>query len=257
MKVIILCGGLGMRLREETEFRPKPMVEIGGRPILWHIMRHYSGYGHDEFVLCLGYKAEAIRTYFLDLRAMNTDVRVDLRTQSVEYLGHLDDERSWKVTLAATGLDAATGDRLVKIAPYVAGETFLCSYGDGVSNVDVAKLIKYHRERRKLVTVTGVRPLSRFGELQIEDGIAVRFSEKPPLHEGWVSGGFFVMEPGALDYIQPGEFFERRPMQQLAADGQLAVYEHHGYWAAMDTFRDVVALNEEWASGRPGWLEPA
>lgn len=255
MKVVILCGGLGMRLREETEFRPKPMVEIGGRPILWHIMRHYSRYGHNEFVLCLGYKADVIRSYFLNFRVMNSDLFVDLGTQTIEYLGSLQEEGSWKVILAATGLESATGERLVRAAPYLGAETFLCSYGDGVSNVDIAKLIDFHRRHGRLVTVTGVRPLSRFGELEVKEGIATRFSEKPPLREGWVSGGFFVIEPAALEHIRPDEFFEHGPMQRLTAAGQLAVYEHEGYWAAMDTYRDVVALNEEWASGHPGWLD--
>ncbi|MBI4349603.1 MAG: glucose-1-phosphate cytidylyltransferase [Elusimicrobia bacterium] len=255
MKVVILCGGLGMRLREETEFRPKPMVDVGGRPILWHIMRHYSRYGHNEFVLCLGYKGEVIRDYFLNFRAMKTDIRLDLGTQKVEYLNGLKEERDWKVTLADTGPDSATGERLLRASRYFSGQTFLCSYGDGVSNVDIGKLMDLHQRLGRLVTVTGVRPLSRFGELDVQDGIAVRFSEKPPLHEGWVSGGFFVIEPGALEYIHAGEFFEHGPLQRLAQDGQLAVYEHDGYWAAMDTYRDVVALNEEWASGRPGWME--
>jgi len=257
MKVVILCGGSGTRLREETEFRPKPMVEIGGRPILWHIMRHYAKHGHREFVLCLGYKGDQIRSYFLNYRAMNNDVRVQLGSQKVEHLDRLSEQDDWSVTLADTGAETMTGGRLAKVARYVEGETFLCTYGDGVSNVDLGKLIALHRERGRLVTVTGVRPpSSRFGELEIRQGLAVSFAEKPQLHEGRVSGGFFVIEPKALSYIKGDEFFERGPLERLARDGQLAVYEHDGYWSAMDTYRDTLRLNEEWSAGHAGWLEP-
>ncbi len=257
MKVVILCGGLGTRLREETEFRPKPMVDVGGRPVLWHVMRHYARYGYEEFVLCLGYKGDMIRSYFLNYLAMNNDVRVDVGGQRVSYLDPPNDEWRWKVTLAETGLETLTAGRLLRAARHVAGETFFLTYGDGLSNVDIAKLLRFHREQGRLATVTGVRPPSRFGALEVREGVALDFREKPRLDEGWVNGGFFVMEPGALVYLREEVMLEREPLQRLASDGQLAVYQHAGYWTAMDTYRDFVALNEEWASGRPGWLEPA
>ena len=255
MKVVILCGGQGTRLREETDFRPKPMVTVGGRPILWHIMRHYARSGHREFVLCLGYKGEQIRSYFLDYRSMEGDVRVQLGAKKVEHLDPLTEADDWSITLADTGLDTSTGGRLARVARHVDDGTFLCTYGDGVSNVDIEKLVAYHKRRGKLVTVTGVRPASsRFGELEVRDGLVTRFQEKPQLHEGWVNGGYFVIEPAALKYIHGDEFFERAPLQRLASEGQLAVYEHEGYWSSMDTYRDMLRLNEEWASGKPGWL---
>ena len=257
MKVVILCGGLGTRLREETEFRPKPMVEVGGKPLLWHIMRHYSRHGFDDFVLCLGYKGELIRHYFMDFRAMNSDVRVDLATHSVEYVGELPEGHGWSVTLAETGATAQTSDRLLAVRRHIDGETFLCTYGDGLSNVDLTRLVAFHRERGKLMTVTGVRPPSRFGELEVKDGIASRFREKPVNAGALVSGGFFAMERRFLERLRPGEMFERETMQQLAEEGQLAVYEHAGYWASMDTYRDVMALNAEWDTGKPGWTRPA
>ncbi len=257
MKVAILCGGQGTRLREETEFRPKPMVEIGGRPILWHIMRHYARFELTDFVLCLGYKGDVIRTYFVNYPAMNTDVRVHVGTQKVEYLEPLADESRWTVTLAETGAETPTGGRLVRAHKYLAEGTFLCTYGDGLSNVDLGKLLAFHRSRGKLATVTGVRPFTRFGELEVKEGLARGFREKPQLEEGWVNGGFFVFEAGVFDYLDLDATLEREPLERLTAAGQLAVYEHSGYWAAMDTFREVRLLNEEWDSGHPGWLAPA
>lgn len=254
MKVVILCGGQGTRLREETEFRPKPMVEVGGRPVLWHIMHHYSGYGFHDFVLCLGYKGDVIREYFLDYLAMNSDVRVTLATQTVEYLDRLEAEQAWTVTLCETGLSTGTGGRLIRAKRHLDGQTFLWTYGDGLSNADIAKLLEFHRSKGKLVTATGARPPSRFGELDVRDGLAAAFVEKPQLHTGRVNAGFFVMEPAALAYIEgDDEMFERGPLERLTAAGQLAVYEHDGYWAPMDTYRDMIQLNDEWASGKPGW----
>ncbi|MBM4419986.1 MAG: glucose-1-phosphate cytidylyltransferase [Chloroflexi bacterium] len=257
MKVVILCGGLGTRLREETEFRPKPMVEVGGRPILWHILKHYSRHGFHEFILCLGYKGDLIREYFLDYKAMNGDVRIGIGAAKVEYLDGLADEREWTVTLAETGAETATGGRLKKVRRHLDEGTFLWTYGDGVSNVDLGKLLTFHRAKGKLATVTGVRPVSRFGEIEAKDGIAKSFQEKPQLHAGRVNGGFFAMEASALADVGEDEIFERGPMQRLTERGQLAVYEHDGYWASMDTYRDTLQLNSEWASGRPGWLASA
>lgn len=255
VKVVILCGGQGTRLREETEFRPKPLVEIGGRPILWHIMRHYSSYGFNDFILCLGYKGDLIREYFLDYMTMTGDVRVTFRDRSVDHLEPLDVERDWTVTLAETGASTGTGGRLKRVRRYLDKATFLWTYGDGISNVDLAKLLAFHRAKGKLVTATGVRPPSRFGELDVRDGLAAAFQEKPQLHVGRVNGGWFAMELAALDFIEGDEMFERTPMERLAAAGQLAVYEHDGYWGSMDTYRDMIQLNDEWASGKPGWLE--
>ena len=257
MKVVILCGGLGTRLREETEFRPKPMVEVGGRPILWHILKHYSRHGFHEFVLCLGYKGDLIREYFLDYKAMNADVRVSIGGQTVEYLDPLAEEQSWVVTLAETGAETPTGGRLNRIRRHLDDGTFLWTYGDGISNVDLAKLLAFHRAKGKLATVTGVRPMSRFGEIEVRQGLAASFQEKPQLHGGRVNGGFFAMEARALDSIATDEVFEHGPMQRLTERGELAVYEHDGYWASMDTYRDTLQLNQEWASGTPGWLAQA
>lgn len=253
MKVVILCGGQGTRLREETEFRPKPMIEIGGRPILWHIMRHYSDHGFNDFVLCLGYKGDAIREYFLEYVAMNTDVRISLAEQTVRYLDRLELERDWTVTLCETGATTGTGGRLKRAMRHLDGDAFFWTYGDGVSNVDINGLLEFHRSKGRLATATGVRPPSRFGELEIRAGLATAFLEKPQLKSGRVSGGFFVMEPAALSFIEGDEMFERGPMERLVAAEQLAIYEHDGYWASMDTYRDMVQLNEEWASGEAGW----
>ena len=256
MKVVILCGGLGTRLREETEFRPKPMVEIGGRPVLWHIMRHYARHGFDEFVLCLGYKGASIRDYFLTYAEMHADVKVDLGSRSVEHLGGPDQGEEWKVTLVDTGAETATGGRLLQVERYL-DDRFLCTYGDGVSNVDLRRLVSFHEQAGVPVTVTGVRPPSRFGEIVVEGGRATSFREKPPVVDAWVSGGFFVIDRAFLRDVRPEDMFEQEPLRRLAERRQLAVYEHAGYWAAMDTYRDVLALNREWESGRPGWLEPS
>jgi len=254
VKVVILCGGRGTRLREETEFRPKPMVEVGGRPILWHIMSHYSRFGHHDFVLCLGYRGDVIRNYFLNYRSMNADVRVHIGDQRIEYLKPLTDETAWTVTLAETGSDTPTAGRLMIASRYFPGESFFCTYGDGLSNVNLRQLLEHHRTQRKLATVTAVRPRARFGRIDIRDGNAVAFREKP-LEEGWINGGFFVFEPGMLAYLREDVALEGTPLERLAADAQLSVYEHEGYWAAMDTYRELVALNDEWSSGRPGWLD--
>lgn len=255
VKVAILCGGLGTRLREETEFRPKPMVEIGGRPILWHVMRHYASAGHREFVLLLGYKGDMIRRYFLDYLSMNVDTRVDLGSGRVIHVDPPNDEADWTVTLADTGPDTLTAGRLLRARRHLGDETFLCTYGDGLANVDLDKLLAFHRAQGRLLTVTGARPFSRFGELDVRDGVARAFREKPQL-DGWVNAGFFVMEPGVFDYLRDDAMLEAEPLSRLVDDGQVAVYEHNGYWTPMDTHRDVVALNEEWATGRPGWLAP-
>jgi glucose-1-phosphate cytidylyltransferase len=255
MKVVVLCGGQGTRLREETEFRPKPMVEIGGKPILWHIMRHYSRYEFNDFVLCLGYKGEVIRSWIVDYPAMNADVTVTVSTGIAKQLQPLGEEAKWNVGLIDTGADTPTGGRVTRVRRYVDGETFMCTYGDGLSNVNLGKLLEFHRGHGKIATVTGVRPFTRFGQLHVTNGVATGFREKPRLDQGWVNGGFFVFEPKIFDYLDEKATLEREPLERLAADGELAVYQHQGYWAAMDTYRETQQLNEEWRSGRPGWLE--
>ena len=257
MKAIILCGGFGTRLREETEFRPKPMVEIGGRPILWHIMKMYAARGITEFVLCLGYKANMIKDYFLNYEAMSSDFAIELgRASSVRYLGGDHAECGWKVTLAFTGDDANTGARVKRAAGYLGDEpTFAVTYGDGVSDVDLRKVLDFHRRHGKLATVTGVRPPSRFGDIVTEGPHVVAFNEKPQVGQGLVNGGFFFFERGFLDYLDDDDscVLELKPLTDCVRDGQLCVYEHDGYWQCMDTYRDWQTLERQWATGQAPW----
>jgi glucose-1-phosphate cytidylyltransferase len=252
MQVVILCGGFGTRLADETEVRPKPMVEVGGRPVLWHIMKLFSFHGFTEFVLCLGYKGDVIRDYFLNYFYMHSDVRVQLGEHRIDLLETLHDERSWSVTLVETGAMSLTGERLRRASRYIEGERFLCTYGDCVSNVDVRRLVDFHIAHGRLATVTGIRPVSRFGELRTDGDLVTEFVEKPIFDLGRVNGGYFVFERGVLDRLDEG-MLERGPMERLAASGELAVYKHDGYWFAMDTIREKRILEEEWASGRAPW----
>ncbi len=255
MKVIILCGGLGTRLREETEFRPKPMVEIGGRPILWHIMKIFGHHGLREFVLCLGYKGNLIKEYFLNYEAMNNDVTVQLGARSsVTYHGE-HTEQDYAVTLVDTGQTAQTGARVKKIERFVDEPRFMVTYGDGLANVDIAKLLAFHESHRRLMTVTTVRVPGRFGVVESkEDGQVQRFREKPT-QDAWISAGYMVCERGVFDYLSSddGCILEREPIERLARDGQLMAYRHQGEFHPMDTYRDHVALNELWASGKAPW----
>ncbi len=255
MKAVILCGGQGTRLREETEFRPKPMVQIGGRPILWHIMKLYAHYGCTEFVLCLGYKGEDIKQYFLNYQMHHSDFTVQLGShRSVEFhRNHL--ETDWRITLVDTGLHVQTGARLKRVASYVGQETFFFTYGDGVADVDVKKLLAFHRQHGKLATVTGVHPPSRFGELLTQQERVAEFSEKPLVSQGRINGGFLVLEPRVFDYLSDDELliFERGPLEQLARDGELMMYSHDGFWQCMDTPRDLQLLTELWAQGQAPW----
>lgn|SRR5574341_535797 len=252
MKVAVLCGGLGTRLREETEVRPKPMVEIGGRPILWHIMRGYAARGFTEFVLALGYKGEVIKRYFLDYYQLQSHLTVSLGSGAVE--AHDGERDAWTIHLVDTGLAAQTGGRVKRLASWLADETFMLTYGDGVSDVNVADVLAFHREHGKLATVTAVRPPARFGGLLFEGNLVSEFTEKPQVGEGWINGGFFVMEPGVLDYIEGDEtYLEREPLEQLAKDGQLAAFRHDGYWQCVDTLRDLRLLEGLWESGRAPW----
>jgi glucose-1-phosphate cytidylyltransferase len=257
MQTLILCGGMGTRLREETEYRPKPMVEIGGRPILWHIMKCYAAHGFTDFVVCLGYKGEMIKEYFLNYEAMNNDFTVELGKPNAVAYYDAHGENGWRVTLADTGIDTMTGARIKRASRYVRGTRFMVTYGDGVSNVDLRSLVAFHDQSRTLATVTGVHPSSRFGELLVKGDRVEQFSEKPQTHEGIVNGGFFVLERKALDYLSddPGCVLEREPLERLARDGQLSVYQHHGFWQCMDTYRDYQHLNHLWDSGDAAWKQ--
>lgn len=253
MKVVILCGGLGTRLREETEFRPKPMVEIGGRPILWHIMKSYAAFGFKDFVLCLGYKGDVIRDYFLNYEIRNRDITVTLGSRDmVVHKSH--SEAGWRVTLAETGDKTLTGGRIKRISDYITEDQFMVTYGDGVANIDIGALLDFHNKNGRLGTVTAVRPSSRFGELSIENGLVKVFQEKPQVHSGWINGGFFVFQKQVLDLISnEGESLEQGLVGRLASKGQLAVYQHDGFWQCMDTFREMELLNELWRAGTAPW----
>lgn len=253
MKAVILAGGRGTRLQEETVVRPKPMVEIGGRPILWHIMKTYAAHGINDFVVCLGYKGYLIKEYFLNYRLHAADLTVDLAAGAVTF--HRPPVESWRITLVDTGEDTETGGRLRRIAPYVRDdEAFCMTYGDGVADVDVTALVAFHRRHGRLATVTAVQPPGRFGALE-RDGAMVRaFAEKPPGDGGTINGGFFVLSPRALDAVAGDRsVWEREPLEALARDGELVAYDHRGFWHPMDTLRDHAALERLWASGTAPW----
>jgi len=252
VKVVILAGGLGTRLAEETEVRPKPMVEVGGRPILWHIMKHYAHHGFKEFAVALGYKGDVIKRYFLDYAKLNSSFCVNLASGDVlRRNGSYDD---WTVHLIDTGIRTITGGRLKRLGPLLGRDTFLATYGDGVSDVDLGALLKFHRHHGKLATVTAVRPPARFGGLIFEGDRVVQFTEKPQVGEGWINGGFFVLEPAVLEYIAGDEtHWEREPLERLAAEGQLMAYRHDGFWQCMDTQRDLRLLEGLWADGTAPW----
>lgn len=257
MKVVILCGGQGTRIRDAGEHLPKPMLPIGSKPIVWHIMKGYARHGFKDFVLCLGYKGWVIKEFFLNYRAMTTDLRVTLGAhKAVEVLGNHDEE-DWSVTLAETGENTMTGGRVAAIRRYVEGDDlFMLTYGDGVSDVDVTKLVAFHKSHGKVATVTGVHPPGRFGEMATEGGLVREFNEKPQTTAGFINGGFLVLDAKrAWSYLgsDPATIFEREPMRALAAAGELVAYEHHGFWQPMDTFREYTLLNEMWASGKAPW----
>jgi glucose-1-phosphate cytidylyltransferase len=252
MKVILLAGGLGTRLSEYTETLPKPMVQIGGKPILWHIMKTYAHFGHKDFYVALGYKAEVIKDYFLHYRTLNADFTVDLGTGGVN--SHQLDEVDWKVTLVNTGQDSMTGGRVKRMKPFIGNETCLLNYGDGLSNVDLDQLIKFHKSHGKLVTVTAVHPGARFGELEIKGEQVTSFQEKPQTRQGWINGGYFVIEPKFFELIEGDQtILEREPLEHIAQMGELMAYQHEGFWQCMDTKRDRDNLEEFWRSGKVPW----
>ena len=252
MKVVILAGGRGTRLQEETVVRPKPMVEIGGRPILWHIMKMYASHGFKEFLIACGYKGEMVKEYFGNFFLHESDYVVDLRDGSVEVMnsGDLD----WRVGVVDTGQETMTGGRILRLRPWIGEEPFLVTYGDGVGSVDISALVEFHRDEKKLATVTAVRPPARFGELLVDGSRVREFSEKPQAREGWINGGFFVFEPGVFEYLDgDASVLERAPLQQLARDGELAAFRHDGFWQPMDTLREREQLERLWATGEAPW----
>lgn len=252
MKVVILAGGLGTRISEATELKPKPMIEIGGRPLLWHIMKSYSAHGVNDFIICCGYRGYVIKEYFANYFLHMSDVTFDMANNLMEV--HHRKAEPWKVTLVDTGDDTQTGGRLKRVAAYLAGEAAFClTYGDGLSDVDITKAVVFHRAHGRLATVTAVKQPGRFGALEIRDGVVEGFSEKPP-GEGMINGGFFVLSPKCLDRIAGDHVqLEQEPLNSLAADGQLMAFEHHGFWQPMDTLRDKNALDALWNSGRVPW----
>ena len=250
MKVIILAGGFGTRLAEYTNLIPKPMVEVGGKPILWHIMQSYAYFGHKDFYLALGYKAEVIKEYFLNYRSLNADFSVDLATGKVNF--HQVDHVDWKVTLVNTGESSMTGERVKRMKSFIGNETFMLTYGDGLADINLKKLLAFHKEHGKMVTVTAVRPSARFGEIKIKGDNVIDFQEKPQMHEGWINGGYFVIEPDFFDFIN-GEnpLLERGPLETAAKAGELMAYKHESFWQCMDTKRDLELLESLWIRGAP------
>ncbi len=252
MKIVILAGGLGSRLAEETELKPKPMVEIGGRPILWHIMKHYAHYGFKEFYIALGYMGEHIKRYFLDYYSLNGSITINLSVGKVQVQGQHNED--WIVHMVDTGLHTATGGRIKRLEPWLREDTFMVTYGDGVCDLDLADLLRFHRGHGRVATVTAVRPPARFGALILKGDLVAAFTEKPQTGEGWINGGFLVFEPGVFGYLEgDNSSLEVTALESLAADGQLAAYQHERFWQCMDTLRDVRLLQSLWQSGAAPW----
>jgi glucose-1-phosphate cytidylyltransferase len=252
MKVVILAGGLGTRLAEETEVRPKPMVEVGEKPILWHIMKHYAHYGFNEFIVALGYKGEIIKRFFLEHSAMRSTFSIDLKTGKIVEGEEVSE--NWLVHLVDTGLESSTGGRIARVRRYLNNETFMLTYGDGVSNVNLNALLDLHKQCGRVVTLTAVRPPARFGGLVFDGNSVISFIEKPQIGEGWINGGYMVMEPEIFDYIQgDATNLEAQILEQLAAEGQLAAYHHEDFWQCMDTLRDKKLLETLWQQGQAPW----
>lgn len=252
MKVVILAGGFGTRLAEQTELRPKPMVEIGGRPILWHILKHYAHYGHREFAIALGYRGDDIKKYFLERSSLDGDMTVQLRENKLErHAGEMED---WTIHLCDTGMETNTGGRVRRLEGLLKSQAFLLTYGDGVANVDLKRLVEFHRAHKKIATVTAVRPPARFGGLVFDGDLVAQFTEKPQIGEGWINGGYIVLEPEAFRYLSSdGCSLESDALESLAAERQLAAYRHEGFWQCMDTLRDKRQLETLWQSGEAPW----
>jgi glucose-1-phosphate cytidylyltransferase len=256
MKVAILAGGLGTRLSEETEARPKPMVEVGNIPMLRHVMGIYAHYGFKEFAVALGYKGEFIKKYFADYGSLAGNLSIDLGTGEIKREADQKQYEDWKIDLVETGPNTATGGRIKRLKDYVGDETFMLTWGDGVCDIDIPALLAFHRSHGKLATVTAVRPPARFGLIELDGDKVVKFSEKPQLGEGWINGAFFVLEPGIFDYIEGDDTqWELEPMVGLARDGELMAYKHSGFWQCMDTVRDKKTLEKLWADGNPPWVK--
>lgn len=256
MKVLILAGGLGSRLSEETTLKPKPMVEIGGKPILWHILKSYSYYGFNEFIILCGYKGYLIKEYFANYYRHHSDLTVDMGSNSITFLKN--HTEPWKVTLIDTGLDTMTGGRIKRVQEYVGNEPFMLTYGDGVCDIDIKNLVSFHKQHGKLITMTSVQPAGKFGSLQIDDNnIILSFKEKPKGDGNWINAGYFVCQPQVFDYIKGGDpcFFEREPLENLARDRQLVTFKHDGFWKPMDTLRDKTELNEMIEAGNAPWIK--
>lgn len=253
IKVVVLCGGFGTRLSEETDIKPKPMVEVGGRPILWHIMKIYSSYGFNDYIICLGYKGYVVKEYFSNYFLHQSDVTIDLRENRIDV--HDSKAEKWRVTLVDTGLNTMTGGRVKRIMNYIGKETFMLTYGDAVADIDIKKLVEFHKSHGKLATITAVQPSGRFGALDLDsNGSVLEFKEKPKGDGSWINGGFFVLETKIFDYIQGDEtYWEREPLENLAKDGELVAFEHKGFWQPMDTLRDKNQLDKLWGSGKPPW----
>lgn len=253
MKVGILAGGYGTRLAEETEIRPKPLVEIGGKPILWHIMKSYSHYGYKDFFIALGYKGEMIKKYFIDYSGLQGNISVDMASGQVQRSNHPHKE-NWNVHLIETGLKTNTGGRIKRFKPFMGNETFMLTWGDGVSDVNLDELLKFHKSHGKLATLTTVRPPARYGHLEFDGDRVMEFSEKPQTGEGWINGAFFILEPEVFDYIEGDHTqFEKEPLEGLARDGQLMAYRHTSFWQCMDTLREKHILENYWQSGTAPW----
>ena len=253
MKVIILAGGFGTRLSEYTESVPKPMVTVGGRPILWHIMRNYAHYGHKDFYIATGYKSEIIKEYFLNYNTLNSDFMVNTMTGKVDLLDSKNND--WQVTLSDTGLNSMTGGRVRRMKSFIGDEPFMLTYGDGVSNINISELLKFHKNHRKMVTVTAVRPTARFGEIQMKGNKVTSFQEKPQTSKSWINGGYFVIEPKFFDFIDDDStILEREPLEKAATIGELMAFHHEGYWQCMDTKRDRDNLEKLWSSDKAPWI---
>ena len=252
MKTVILAGGFGTRLSEETSILPKPMVQIGGRPIIWHIMKMYSSHGFNEFIICLGYRGDVIKEFFMNYFMLQSDLKIDMESNNIEVLNR--NVEPWKITLVDTGQNTMTGGRIKRIKEYIGNETFFLTYGDGVSDIDFDKLLDFHKSQKTYATLTAVQPPGRYGAFTLNSDKIASFREKPKGDSAWINGGFFVLEPQIFDYIEKDStIWEREPMERLAYEGKLSAYKHEKYWQSMDSLRDKNVLEEVWSSGNPPW----